>query len=106
MTLGKIFVSQWGYEQTNVDYYKVVEVSKSGKTFTLQPIGNKVVEVVGYCSCMVVPDDTKLTGQPLTNRRIVNNGSNMIATNVSKNPNYKVYAYLWDGRPTNETSYY
>lgn len=106
MTLGNIFVSQWGYDQTNVDFYKVVEVSKSGKTFTLQKIGNKIVEVLGYCSVEVMPDDTKLLGEPLTNRRIMNNGSGRIATNVSKNPNYKVYAYLWNGQPINETSYY
>ena len=56
MTVGKIFYSSWGYEQTNIDFYKVVEVSKSGKTITLQQIGSQVVEVNGYCSEDVIPN--------------------------------------------------
>ena len=50
MTIGKIFYSSWGYEQTNIDFYEVVEVSKSGKSLTLQQIGSKIVEVNGWCS--------------------------------------------------------
>ncbi len=30
--VGDIFVRSWGYDQTNVDFYEIVEVSKTGKT--------------------------------------------------------------------------
>lgn len=32
--VGDIFYSSWGYDQTNVDYFAVTEVSKTGKTAT------------------------------------------------------------------------
>jgi len=30
--VGDVFHSSWGYEQTNTEYYKIVEISKTGKT--------------------------------------------------------------------------
>jgi len=30
--IGDVFHSSWGYDQTNTEYYKIVEISKSGKT--------------------------------------------------------------------------
>ena len=37
--LGDIFHFSWGYEQTNVDFYQVIE--KSGRMLTLREIGQK-----------------------------------------------------------------
>jgi hypothetical protein len=37
---GHIFVSSWGYEQTNVDFYEVV--SRSGQTVTVREISQRV----------------------------------------------------------------
>ena len=39
MKQGDIFVSSWGYDQTNVDFYEVVKVA--AKTVTLIPIERK-----------------------------------------------------------------
>lgn len=44
--VGKILVSTWGYDQTNVDFYKVVRESES--FVWLQKIGNKVVGTAGW----------------------------------------------------------
>jgi hypothetical protein len=30
--VGTVFVRSWGYDQTNVDFYEIVSVSKTGKT--------------------------------------------------------------------------
>ena len=30
--IGDVFHSSWGYDQTNTEYYKIVEISKTGKT--------------------------------------------------------------------------
>ena len=38
---GMILISQWGYGQTNISWYKIVKVSKSGKTLTLQEYDGK-----------------------------------------------------------------
>ena len=40
MKQGDIFVSSWGYDQTNVDFHEVVKVA--AKTVTLIPIERKV----------------------------------------------------------------
>ena len=40
MKQGDVFVSSWGYEQTNVDFYEVVKVT--AKTVMLIPIERKV----------------------------------------------------------------
>lgn len=106
MTIGKIFVSSWGYEQTNIDFYKVIEVSKSGKTITLQPIGSKVVGVNGFCSEEVVPDPTREINAPLKNRRLLDTGYGGVSVNVSERADYKIYAHEWKGQPMNQTSYY
>lgn len=106
MAIGKIFYSSWGYEQTNIDFYKVVEVSKSGKSISLQPIGSKSVGDNGWCSEEVIPDENKLKGEVLTNRRLMNSGSDRLFVNVSERSDYKVYAYEWDGSPKTQTSYY
>ena len=37
--MGDIMYSSWGYDQTNVDFYKVVRVTKASAW--LQPIGSK-----------------------------------------------------------------
>lgn len=36
VTEGDFFVCSWGYDQTNIDFYKVIAVSPSGKTVTIQ----------------------------------------------------------------------
>ncbi len=107
MTIGKIFYSSWGYEQTNIDFYKVVEVSKSGKSVSLQQIGSQIVGINGFCSEEVIPDESKLIGQPLTNRRLIETGYNDgPSVNVSERKDYKIYAHEWHGKPITQTSYY
>lgn len=39
--IGQIYSYSWGYEQTNVDFYQVIEVK--GKTFTIREILGKIV---------------------------------------------------------------
>ena len=38
--LGQVFHSSWGYDQTNTEYYKIVEISKSGKTCKVVQVGS------------------------------------------------------------------
>ena len=53
--VGDVFVSQSGYEQTNVDYYQVIAVN--GKNVDLRKI-NKEVNYAGYQHgvCIPLPD--------------------------------------------------
>ena len=60
---GDIFVSSWGYEQTNVDFYLCQSVK--GKTGTFVRIGSKSVEgSLGHDSDRVVPDINEICGEP------------------------------------------
>jgi hypothetical protein len=54
--VGDILYSSWGYDQTNIDFYKVVRVSKS--SVWIQQIGQKVVEITGWAHQNVVPVDS------------------------------------------------
>lgn len=45
--VGDVFYSSWGYDQTNIDYYKVVGLTKSGKSAKIVQIGSTVVEAHG-----------------------------------------------------------
>ncbi len=60
-----MFHSSWGYDQTNIEHYKVVELSPSGKTCKVVEIGSKTVEgSEGFMSDSVVPDPTFVHDKP------------------------------------------
>lgn len=37
--VGDVFHSSWGYDQTNTEYYKIVSISKTGKTAKVVQVG-------------------------------------------------------------------
>lgn len=56
--VGDVFHSSWGYDQTNTEYYKIVEISKSGKTCKVvqvaaEPIGDKKENAHNMCESIV-----------------------------------------------------
>ncbi len=51
--IGDIIYNSWGYEQTNVDFYEVVDTTKN--TVTLKAIHSKEVEQLGWASNKVEP---------------------------------------------------
>lgn len=66
--VGDLLSYSWGYDQTNVDHYKVTKVSP--RSIVIQPIGSRSVRATGWASDMVVPDpDTILPDPPL--RKVV-----------------------------------
>jgi hypothetical protein len=52
--IGDIFVAQWGYEQTNVDFYVVTKVSKS--FITLLEVKQRIVGHANFMAEFVVPN--------------------------------------------------
>lgn len=59
--VGDFFYSSWGYDQTNVDFYKVVEVTKSGKSVKVQKWSSATVGEVGGPQENVVPGEGPAT---------------------------------------------
>ena len=55
--IGDCFHTHWGYDQTNVEMYKIVGFTKSGKSAIIRQIGMKTVEgSQGFMSDSVQPD--------------------------------------------------
>ena len=52
--IGHILVNSWGYDQTNIDYYKVIR--KTAAMVELRAIGQKYVESASDMSEYVMPD--------------------------------------------------
>ena len=62
--VGDLLYSSWGWEQTNIDFYKVIEVKN--KTLTIVRIGENVVEgSQGFMSERVTPAPDHVCGEPI-----------------------------------------
>jgi len=64
VAVGEILVSQWGYEQTNVCFYKVLKAGKS--MITIQRLNT--VYVNGSDMTRSVQAGTELKGEPMTRK--------------------------------------
>lgn len=67
---GDIFVSSWGYEQTNIDYYQVTTVGR--KLIWFAKIDKKVVGDAGFMSEHVMPVKDSFCGEPF--RKAIKSG--------------------------------
>ena len=66
LKVGDIYYSSWGYEQTNIDFYQIIEVK--GQYATFQEICSKEVEGSMYShgmACQVVPVKDSFHGEPI-----------------------------------------
>lgn len=55
--IGDVFHTSWGYDQTNVEFFQVKEISKTGKTCKVIQIGSSTVPgSEGFMSESCVPD--------------------------------------------------
>ena len=91
--VGDILYDSWGYEQTNIDFYQVIEVKP--KSVIIRPIGQEVTEE-GNMSGHTIPIKDCFTGEPVT-KKLTGwwNGEKSVATISSKYGSIS----LWDGKP-------
>jgi hypothetical protein len=111
---GAFFVRSWGYDQTNVTFYKVIAVTASGKSVRVQKWSSKRVERG------VVPGDKPGTGD------FLRDATGQVIRDEHGLPRYQdaptrtrrlagtatrpalggeEYATLWDGQPEYETGH-
>lgn len=86
---GTVLVSSWGYDQTNVDFYVVIDATS--KTVTVQELRSEVID-----GERVVPVPGSENG-PVMRRRIIR---------CSDRPSVKIdgaLAYPWTGRAERRT---
>ncbi len=92
---GDILESSWGYEQTNRDFYQVVEV-KGEKSVVIRKIASKLDHNTCGRNDYVVADPDNFTGEPMLKRA---NSENRV-----KVRDWGVWARPWSGQPVYETA--
>ena len=60
--VGQILWDSWGYEQTNIDFYQVVEVKP--RSVVIRKIAQDIVESTGWASENVKPARNQFIGKP------------------------------------------
>ena len=94
--IGTIFESSWGYDQTNIDFYKVT--GKTAKFVTLQQIGSKIVKETGWAEQVVVPGEVEI-GKPF--KRKVQTFAWGTYVSISD----WASASPWEGKPVRQSQY-
>lgn len=96
---GDILYSSWGYDQTNIDFYKVLKVTKS--SVKIGKVPKKVVGGHGTPSEDVVPIPTAQPEGKLMTKRFKQDPYHPERYFVKINS--YAWAYLWDGKPKSRT---
>lgn len=122
--VGDFFVCSWGYDQTNIDFYKVVGLTPSGKSVKVQKWSSAAAGPQGGPQEKVVPGSTPATYNdwsevpegtdywerqqyvqtkpvPVETKRLHKGGYKGASFTVNS---YSA-AYLWDGEPESQTGY-
>lgn len=73
LQVGDILYYSWGYDQTNIDFFQVVSVSKSGKTCTIQEMSSEHVEDKGWMQWTVKPGQLLKDCEPM--RKVIKSSS-------------------------------
>jgi hypothetical protein len=91
--VGDILYSSWGYGMTLVDFFKVIKVSPSGKSITLQELESNIVEGSGYDGYKMPSKHEDRRKSPIKNKRV-----SPSRDSYSVKINQSAYAYKWDGK--------
>jgi len=94
---GDILEASWGYDQTNVDFYEVIEVK--GKMVGLKEIGSRVCQATGPMSANVTPVPGKYYGEIFFRKVLMGNYVNIDNRKVRQ-------AGIWDGKPSYSSWYH
>jgi hypothetical protein len=87
---GDIMYDSWGYEQTNVDFYEVVQV-KSASTIVLRQVAQDTKETC-FMSGHTTPRPGEYIGDPIQKRVQWYDGKPYISSEYGS-------ISMWDGRP-------
>jgi hypothetical protein len=103
--VGDVLVSSWGYDQTNVDFWRVEGLTASGKSVRIVPVAQRVHSYSKGCE-HVVPADAgayRQSGSRTTLIRWYGHGDRL-AWCVGVPKGYKATAHLWGGQPVFQTA--
>lgn len=97
--VGDILYASWGYDQTNIDFYKVVDVK--GKKVTVTKIASKQTDqnTGNSMAAYVIPIADAECGEPISRFAKKDGDGYEIRINDCAT------AWMWDGRPKYESWY-
>ena len=96
VNVGDIFVCSWGYDQTNIDYYKVMEVKN--KSVVVAPIGQDRI-YTGHMQGECNPVPNQVSDKRIT-KRIISCGDSVSLKMTSYS-----WAYPWSGKTNHFTEW-
>lgn len=95
--VGEILYCSWGYDQTNVDWYEVLAVTKA--SIKIRQISGRIIEPgKGSDKVVPVPGSAERDAKVLTKR--VKHYEGRYYVTISSYSS----AYLWDGKPQWQTA--
>jgi len=94
--VGDIFVCSWGYDQTNVDFYQVIE--KKEKSLVFQKIGYASHKDTGFMQGEVTAEKDKFIGKPFIKMKSAIHYNYISMTSYSS-------MSKWDGSPEYRSTY-
>ncbi len=96
LTVGQIFYSSWGYDQTNVDFYEIVDVPSKCYLTVRKLLSAQVGDSGPSESVVPACGPDRFTGEPM---RVRCGAAHSIKVSSCAK------AYLWDGRPKHQTGW-
>jgi len=102
--VGDILKCSWGYEQTNVEFYKVTKIVGACKIEIVE-VGHIQQDVNSSMSCYVVPDENREIGERLIKTVAQNSWEKQDGTYHVK-INGSISLTPWSGQPLYESWYY
>lgn len=96
LQVGHVLICSWGYDQTNIDWYQVVELV-GARSVRLRRLRGIVTRSDGWASGQCVPDLDDDSATETLLKRVGAGGGVKIKSYAS--------AHLWDGRPRSWTAY-
>jgi hypothetical protein len=97
VTVGDIFVSIWGYEQSNVEFFQVTRKTKS--TIALRRLRNEIIET-GEFYDSVIPNVDYPSEESITRKKVFD-CHDLISIKLS---GFKS-AMLWNGKSAKQTAF-
>lgn len=98
--VGDIFVSSWGWEQTNVDFYKVV--GKTAARIKVVKIGKRNTTSDGGWTGTSMPEPNTILSSKPTIKKV---SAGWRGDGASFDVSSYASASLWDGKPESFSSY-
>ncbi len=97
LKVGDFVYTSWGYDQTNVSFYRVVGLTPSGKSARVQQVWAQDVAKGDNPHRALIPTDTAREDGPVTTHKFLDDRGTLKVDGQ--------YAWPWDGKPKYATGH-